>query len=487
MTVSTNARLTSNTLTRILALLEGIKNSDTGAILYQYIEKSLHELEADQQQSEQQYQQLLNKLLNNLSLQLPDNSAQQVQLYILKTSIVPSISKTDLEECCNQLEGIFQSIKQQDSTVEPHGIQLSLNTLVDGIGLQNNAAQSASPPPQSQPPAEASNQENLLSQPTVEVTNQEDLPSATSNNHSVPQEDSEELPLETSSSFTDLARNNIENIHNGLAEQISNARSLNDELARLLSRSFSIISQVDKHADLKVAKQTFLRRYTKLIKIHQDLTSKFDKADDNLRNIESNSENFNAELNRVHQLGYTDALTTLPNRRAFLEKLDDEIARSRRHHLPLTLALLDLDHFKSINDKFGHTTGDNILQLAAQHMKTVFRYHDIAARYGGEEFAVLFPNTDIEGASLALNKLQEQLGNDLYISDNNEEVPIPSFSAGVTLFDGEESPETFIQRADTALYKAKDAGRCRIEVHGAETTPNDAVLSAKELNNLNLT
>lgn len=491
MAVSSNTLFTSTKLTRVLSLLETIKSNDAGALLYDHIERSLHKQHDSQQESEQLFLDLLGTLLNHLSRQIPGKSPLQVQIFILKKTLTPGLSNTELSDCYRQLEEIIKGINHAaDDT--PADIQQSLNNLVDNIS-QANAETGIDTTPMPEAATTASEQiEPIFAQPiqTDIDTQLEKLNAATTPTPEAP------LPIKTAKDvshvaefqpdapfcFADQTRDSIENIHSSLSEQIESAREFNNELARLLSSSLSVISHIDKNADLKVAKQTFLRRYTKLIKMHQDLTTKFDSVDDNLSSIETHSENLSAELNRVHRLGFTDELTGLPNRRAFLQRFDDEIARARRYHSPLTLALLDLDHFKSINDSFGHAAGDDILQLVSRHMKAIFRYHDIAARYGGEEFAVLFPNTNIEGASLALNKLQERMGNDVCIIDNNEEIPVPSFSAGLALFNGEEDPEDLIQRADTALYDAKNCGRCRIEVHMHDVPdwPDDVLAKAAE-------
>jgi len=453
---------TSTALRRILSLLESIKNSDAGAVLYAHIESTLCHLEGQQHEAEKVHLTLLNTLLDNLSTQLPNKSPQQVQLYILKKSLTPGMSNADLNHCTTQLESLLGNINYTADTI-PGEVEQSLESLIDDI------SRAAMGQPVKVPPSRSQEEEVVQNSFTSLIDDMEQRPRpAVAAMFTEPDPEPLDIPgLENGAPFcfADAARDNIEAIHATLAEQIEKAREFNNELARLLSSSLSVINQIDKHEDMKVAKQTFLRRYTKLIKMHQDLTTKFDTVDDNLASIESNSENLSAELNRVHRLSYTDELTGLPNRRALLQRMNDEMARSRRYHSPLTMAIVDLDHFKSINDNHGHKAGDCILQLVAQHMKAIFRYHDIAARYGGEEFAVLFPNTNIEGATLALNKLQDRLGNDICILDDNSEIPVPTFSAGLALFNGEEEVEELIHRADTALYDAKNCGRCRIETH----------------------
>ncbi len=168
------------------------------------------------------------------------------------------------------------------------------------------------------------------------------------------------------------------------------------------------------------------------------------------------------ELQRARSLSLTDELTGLPNRRAFLQRLEGELARIQRHPVPLTLAVIDLDHFKQINDRYGHALGDEVLRTYAEHVFSGFRRQDYVARYGGEEFIVLLPNTDTEGAIRALEKIREVVKRHR-LKAESETLPLPSFSAGVVSYREGEAPEIFIERADRALYQAKESGRDRIE------------------------
>src|SRR3569623_994652 len=165
---------------------------------------------------------------------------------------------------------------------------------------------------------------------------------------------------------------------------------------------------------------------------------------------------------RIHLLSLTDDLTSLPNRRAFLRRLQDEVSRVQRYGNPLSLALIDLDGFKSVIDKLGYAAGDEVLRVVANEILSIFRHHDLVARYGGEEFAVLLPNTHVEGALRALRKVQKR-AQESSVQYQGSTIPLPTFSAGRTLYRPGESPEAFIQRADHTLYRAKRLGRNRIE------------------------
>ncbi len=161
-------------------------------------------------------------------------------------------------------------------------------------------------------------------------------------------------------------------------------------------------------------------------------------------------------------LANTDELTGVANRRRLFETLAGELARARRHHRPLSLAMIDLDHFKAFNDRHGHGAGDRRLRELGRQLRERTRAQDLPARYGGEEFAVVLPETDTEGALHLVDLIRIETG-----ADRSHGEPL-TFSAGVATWDGQETPEELLGRADAALYSAKDQGRNRVV--GAEAT-----------------
>ncbi len=170
------------------------------------------------------------------------------------------------------------------------------------------------------------------------------------------------------------------------------------------------------------------------------------------------------ELERVRYLSLTDDYTGLPNRRAFLEKLNEEVGRAQRYDVQFALTLIDLDNFKAVNDLYGHAAGDKVLCCYATNVLSEIRYHDVVARYGGEEFAVMFPNTDKEGALKALKNVRKRAAMTSCEVKAGKLIPAPTFSAGLTVYMPGEPAEMLITRADKALYRAKALGRDRVEV-----------------------
>lgn len=157
----------------------------------------------------------------------------------------------------------------------------------------------------------------------------------------------------------------------------------------------------------------------------------------------------------------TDFLTGLSNRRHFMETLETELARSKRYDLPLSLAILDIDHFKHINDTFGHGAGDRVLYDLANLLVQELRNFDTIGRLGGEEFAVLFPNTCAEQARLACERLLAVIRSKEIVTDEGTIRFTASF--GLTDAAGEaRDGRAFLQTADQLLYRAKNEGRNRL-------------------------
>jgi len=168
---------------------------------------------------------------------------------------------------------------------------------------------------------------------------------------------------------------------------------------------------------------------------------------------------------RIHQLSRTDALTNLHNRRSILELLEQELTRLRRKPAPLSVVILDLDHFKKVNDTWGHPMGDRVLQIAARILRESVREGDHVGRYGGEEFMLILPDTDLAEAMIVLERCRQQLLAAEVVTDDQDRLQITA-SFGLVCQDRTPllASQQLIQHADEALYAAKANGRNRIEV-----------------------
>ena len=160
------------------------------------------------------------------------------------------------------------------------------------------------------------------------------------------------------------------------------------------------------------------------------------------------------------QLAHTDPLTSLGNRRFFEQVAHAELNRSRRYARPFALAYLDVDHFKAVNDRYGHAAGDRLLQLIARQLSKGLRKSDVIARIGGDEFAVLLPETPLDGARIALQKVQDQLN--AAVRQAGFEV---TFSTGVIVYDaGGATVPVLLGEADRVMYDVKRTGRGAVRV-----------------------
>jgi diguanylate cyclase (GGDEF)-like protein len=164
----------------------------------------------------------------------------------------------------------------------------------------------------------------------------------------------------------------------------------------------------------------------------------------------------------IYRLTIIDGLTGIHNKRYLLDFLDRELARSVRHHRPLSLALIDIDRFKAINDELGHLGGDYALRELAETLKDAIRREELFARYGGEEFAIVWPETNLQGAVQVGQRLREAVAKHSFVFEGKSfDLTI---SMGVATTDGETTltPIDLIRQADEKLYQAKQTGRNRV-------------------------
>ncbi|HSG43367.1 MAG TPA: GGDEF domain-containing protein [Anaerolineales bacterium] len=207
--------------------------------------------------------------------------------------------------------------------------------------------------------------------------------------------------------------------------------------------------------DNKDLDKDLVKRYKYLLDDFQKLDEEHQKLK---RSLEIKEIEIKAILAQAHEIANTDVLTFLPNRRKIIADLQEEVIRSNRYGTPLSLSLLDLDHFKSINDTYGHTTGDEALRSVAARMREHIRHPDTIGRYGGEEFLIVLPNSEIRAAGEQAERLCQTIRT-MQIDSNGHSFGV-TISVGVAQYRvGDETWEGFLHRADEALYKAKDRGR----------------------------
>ncbi len=200
----------------------------------------------------------------------------------------------------------------------------------------------------------------------------------------------------------------------------------------------------------------------------------------NMLKIKSLQERLREARRQLEEQSITDALTGLKNRRFFDERLHEEFRRAQRYGDTLSLIMIDLDHFKDVNDRHGHPAGDVVLREAAALIRASIRDPDICARYGGEEFAVILPKTHMTGALAVAERIWRELGNKEYVVAANG-APAPrrvrvSASLGIAFYPSKDisSGELLVRFADQALYNAKRGGRNSICLYQAQAYRYDA-------------
>jgi diguanylate cyclase len=224
--------------------------------------------------------------------------------------------------------------------------------------------------------------------------------------------------------------------------------------------------------------------------VHQivsDLVSETKRMAEQNQSVNKRLEQSNQEIAELQQRitaarreAMCDALTGLNNRRAFDELLRKGADDAEKNRTPMSLLMLDIDHFKSLNDTHGHQLGDEVLRLVARCLTDCTKGRDTASRYGGEEFAIILPETDIEGALAVAEQVRETVNSKRIVrKSTGESLGAVSLSGGAAQYMDGESLEELIERADPGLYKAKNEGRKRIAVIEAE--PSLRVVGGNEV------
>ncbi|UFQ97887.1 GGDEF domain-containing protein [Pseudomonas wenzhouensis] len=255
----------------------------------------------------------------------------------------------------------------------------------------------------------------------------------------------------------------------GYSASLESTRSFNQQLRDQVS---DLQSSVQEASDLESLKQALEQRLEGLLQSvsnHQrqrdsseaEVAERLQGLVRRVAEMEQEAQQFREHIEEQRQKSLLDPLTGLPNRAAWIERLELEVARRQRYGGQLLLAVLDIDHFKRINDGYGHLAGDRVLKIIAGELSKRLRKTDFMARFGGEEFVLLIPATPLAGGVQLLEILRAAI-EACPFHFKGEPVTI-TLSAGIAEFRDGETPEAAFERADQALYRAKGAGRNRIE------------------------
>lgn len=232
-----------------------------------------------------------------------------------------------------------------------------------------------------------------------------------------------------------------------LSKQTNEAKTIGS-LKKLVDQKLDVITASIEQRDSIDKKRTL------------ELDSALQQMESKLSRLEERTEFYRKKWLEEKARSDTDSLTGLPNRGAYDKRFSEEYKRWSRHPEPLCLAVIDIDHFKKINDKFGHSVGDKTLQVVAQTLRKNLRQSDFLARYGGEEFVCLLLSTDAKEMMTPLEKIRKAVES-IPFKVKNERLNI-TISVGVTMLLASDNVHTVFDRADKALYEAKNTGRNKI-------------------------
>jgi diguanylate cyclase len=268
------------------------------------------------------------------------------------------------------------------------------------------------------------------------------------------------------------------------AEMSHMLSDMGEALAAAGTQSDSVVGSIDKIArtfvampmpqELAAARRQVLGELKGMHQKTRQLRTGLEAAEKRSKELEDIVTKTTKALHDARQQAATDPLTGLANRGAFDRALTEGMQSARRMRRPFTLVVIDIDHFKSVNDTYGHPVGDVVIKAVADRMRQELRDQDTVARYGGEEFALLLEGAPEGIAFSVADRIRERVA--------SNPVPIPpeesatgeafevqiTLSAGLSVFKETDSPEAFLKRADQALYKAKRGGRNQVQVLGGE-------------------
>jgi len=437
----------SKGLSNVLALLEGLKNTSVGTVIYDQISRILDEYDTVQNRIDRAYSLLLHLLLDSYAVNPTSDHVTQVNARLIR---------------------LYMS-RQPHAPEEkvPESISPDVRTKKEDVTSQRKERDMAQP-------SDSTSYDSSVSQdrPAAGVeggTDAEQPPDRPMGDQGADRARENGTPLverRVNSAYRlhlDRKRDEIAKLQEMLSKNAAAAITQNREFGALLQIELVALQQAEGVQEVENLRQILIGAIEELIQGQRSLDVKLHKTSDYLKLIRSDSQRLHDELNKVRLLSLTDEYTGLPNRRAFMRQLRDEIGRAQRYGLPLALALIDLDEFKSINDLYGHAAGDEVLRCYATNVLSILRHHDMVARYGGEEFAVLLPNTVESGAVSAIYKVKKR-AQQTHCELNGKTLAVPTFSTGVTMYVPGETHISLIDRADRALYRAKHLGRNRIEV-----------------------
>jgi diguanylate cyclase len=252
-----------------------------------------------------------------------------------------------------------------------------------------------------------------------------------------------------------LSLENTQELNNRLTQEMSDLGSSVDGAIDIVQLKVNVRARLDS---IGTHLQEFRSREDDRVRQQWERSEKMRQR---LERLEQESRDMQERLRDEQRLSMLDALTQMPNRMAYDQRMAEEFARWQRFNQPLCIAAWDIDHFKRVNDAYGHRAGDKVLRIVADCLRERLRETDFLARYGGEEFVMILPGTEVEGALRVADEMRAAVAAlGFHFRGNPVNITV---SCGITPFqEGDTSDEAF-ERADKALYRAKQGGRDRCE------------------------
>lgn len=248
-----------------------------------------------------------------------------------------------------------------------------------------------------------------------------------------------------------------------VAGVVNNVQSATSDYGQTLNEFSDKIASAKSPEEIKEVLSVAATKTKKMLAQNHLLESQLEKSTQLMEELKR-------DLEYVRREAMTDGLTGLANRKSFDGEMDQIMTTSREEKKIFTLLMVDIDHFKSFNDNFGHQVGDQVLRLVARTLKDGLKGRDFAARYGGEEFAIILPETDLAAGVAVGNSLRKAIATKDVINRNTGEVMGRiTMSVGVAEYAGDRTIEDIIERADNALYTAKHNGRNQVAAAPAPT------------------
>ncbi|ARU58560.1 signal transduction diguanylate cyclase [Oleiphilus messinensis] len=257
-------------------------------------------------------------------------------------------------------------------------------------------------------------------------------------------------------SAVDSIRTEVRKIINDLLQQFSSSSDGLAGYGEVLERFSENIESADDVDSIRFLVTELVNQTKEQEQRTRDMQSSLQKMAEEIQSLKG-------EVEKLNMTATTDGLTKVANRRFFDDELINACTHCHRNHLPLSLLILDIDHFKNFNDEHGHLTGDKVLKFVATIIKKHFKGKDTVARFGGEEFAVILPETEYDDALIIAEKVRQRIAKqNLTDSQDNKTLGSITISIGVARFRGTESTDNLVHRADECLYAAKRQGRNQV-------------------------